>query len=186
MARDESLFVVSRSAPTGREARLWRVLVELAVQVDDAIAAHAEAVAAAAAAALAAEAVEPVEQGRATRKPEQGIRSTGEAEARSSVSRGARPKARPLLPGRLENLVVEFDDAYTVFVEGLERLPTESQMLALQAIDRQLAAMIRAREAELWTERALREDERWGEAQRLALAVIEAFAWPERRLALVG
>ena len=159
MASEDPLAVVGRPVPTGREARLWRVLVELAVQVDEAIAAHAEALAAAEAAASA---------------------------SLSSGSLRARPKARPMLPGRLENLVVEFDDAYTVFVEGMTSLPTEAQMLALQAIDRQLAGMIRAREAELWTEQALREDVRWSEAQRMAAAVIEAFAWPARRMTLVG
>lgn len=152
MASEESL-VVSRPVPTGREARLWRVLVELAVQVDEAIAAHAEALAAA---------------------------------ADAPAARIARAKPRTVVPGRLENLVVEFDDAYTVFVEGMTRLPSEVQMLALQAIDRQLAAMIRARDAALWTEQALREDARWSEAQRLAAAVIEAFEWPVRRLVLVG
>lgn len=123
------------AAPTGREARLWRVLVELSVQVEEA---------------------------RAAEKP------------------------RMLLPGRLENIVVEFDDAYTVYVEGMDRLPDEAQLLALQAVDRQLAGMVRAKEAALWTENALREDRRWGEAQRLALAAIRAYAWPARRLALVA
>ncbi|MEZ4333134.1 MAG: hypothetical protein R3F35_15345 [Myxococcota bacterium] len=159
MATEDPLAVVGRPVPTGREARLWRVLVELAIQVDEAIAAHAEAMAAAEAAATTAVSPGP---------------------------RRMRHKTRPMLPGRLENLVVEFDDAYTFFVEGMTSLPTEAQMLALQAIDRQLAAMIRAREAELWTERALREDARWSEAQRMAAAVIEAFAWPARRMALVG
>jgi hypothetical protein len=123
------------NAPTGREARLWRVLVELSARVEEAL---------------------------ATEKP------------------------RPLLPGCLENLVVEFDDAYTVYVEGMDRLPSEAQLLALQGVDRQLAAMVRAREAALWTEQALREDARWSEAQQLARGVIDAFAWPPRRLSLVS
>lgn len=127
------------AAPTGREARLWRVLVELSVQVE---------------------------------------------EARAAFARKEKP--RKLLPGRLENLVVEFDDAYTVYVEGMERLPEEAQLLALQAVDRQLAAMVRAKEAVLWTEQALCEDLRWDEARLLALAAIRAYAWPARRLALVA
>lgn len=127
------------AAPTGREARLWRVLVELSVQVE---------------------------------------------EARAAVAKEGKP--RPLLPGRLENIVVEFDDAYTVYVEGMDRLPEETQLLALQAVDRQLAGMVRAKEAALWTEQALREDRRWDETQRLALAAIRAYAWPTRRLALVA
>lgn len=127
-----------RLVPTGREARLWRIVAELSVSVDDAV-------------------------------------------ARRELER-----PRPLAPGRLENLVVEFDDAYTVFVEGMQVLPSEAQLIALQAVDRQLAAMVRAQEAELWTELALVSDARWGEAQRLALAVIDAFDWPARRLALVA
>ena len=119
----------SATAPSGREARLWRVLVELCGAVDE-------------------------------------------------------PK--PVLPGRLEHLVVEFDDAYTAFVEAMERLPSEAQFVALQAVDRQLAAMVRAKDAALWLETALRGDERWREAGRLAHGVIEAFDWPARRLSLVA
>ena len=115
--------------PSGREARLWRVLVELGGAVED-------------------------------------------------------PK--PVLPGRLEKLVVEFDDAYTTFVEGMEQLPSEAQFVALQAVDRQLAAMVRATDAALWTEQALREDTRWSEAGRLVRGVIQAFDWPGRRLSLVA
>jgi len=124
--------------PSGREARLWRVVVELALSVEEA----------------------PVAQP------------------------GAKP--RPLPPGRLERLVVEFDDAYTTYVEGMLQLPSEAQLVALQAVDGQLAAMVRAQDAELWTERALRADDRWSEAQRLARAVIRAYDWPARRLELVA
>lgn len=137
--RDTIRLETGPAAPTGREARLWRVLVELSVQVE---------------------------------------------EARAAFAREGKP--RPLLPGRLENVVVEFDDAYTVYVEGMERLPDEAQLLALQAVDRQLAGMVRAKDAALWTEQALREDRRWDEAQRLAAAAIRAYAWPTRRLALVS
>lgn len=127
------------AAPTGREARLWRVLVELSVHVE---------------------------------------------EARAAFARDEKP--RKLLPGRLENIVVEFDDAYTVYVEGMERLPEEAQLLALQAVDRQLAGMVRAKEAALWTEEALGRDPRWDETRVLALAAMDAYAWPTRRLALVA
>lgn len=137
--RDMIRLETGPAAPTGREARLWRVLVELSMQVE---------------------------------------------EARAAFSREGKPRA--LLPGRLENVVVEFDDAYTVYVEGMDRLPEEAQLLALQAVDRQLAGMVRAKEAALWTEQALREDRRWDEAQRLAAAAIRAYAWPARRLALVA
>lgn len=118
--------------PKGREARLWRAVVELFEIVDE-----------------------------------------------------AAERARPLASGRLEHLVVEFDDAYTAFVEGMERLPSEPQLVALQAVDRHLAAMVRAQDAALWTAAALVGDARWDEARRLALVVLRAHAWPERKLALV-
>ena len=134
------------TVPMGREARLWRVVVELFATVDEAVAREA---------ARAADRVEP-----------------------------ARP--RPLAAGRLEHLVVEFDDAYTVYVEGMDRLPSEAQLIALQAVDRHLAAMVRAQDAALWTATALSADPRWAEVLRLARAVVSAFDWPERRLAVVG
>jgi hypothetical protein len=142
MTMDERRAVEERVAPTGRDARLWRVLLELS-------------------------------------------RSVVEAAVDTS-DRSDAPRAKPLAPGQLERLVVEFDDAYTTFVEGMERLPSESQLMALQAVDRQLAAMVRAQEAELWTQRALREDDRWRETQRLACGVLEAFDWPALRLVLVA
>lgn len=142
MTTDERRAVEGRVAPTGRDARLWRVLLELS-------------------------------------------RSVVEAAVDTS-DRSDAPRAKPLAPGQLERLVVEFDDAYTTFVEGMERLPTESQLMAIQAVDRQLAAMVRAQEAELWTQRALREDDRWRETQRLASSVLEAFDWPPLRLVLVA
>lgn len=134
--------VEDRIAPTGREARLWRVLLELSRSV---------------------------------------------VEARVDTGDRADPKrTKPLAPGQLERLVVEFDDAYTVFVEGMETLPSEAQLMSLQAVDRQLAAMVRAQEAELWTRQALRDDVRWHEAQQLSARVLEAFAWPALRLVLVA
>jgi hypothetical protein len=78
-----------------------------------------------------------------------------------------------------ESLVVEFDDAYTAYVEGFEQLPSESQMIALQAVDTKLAAMVRAKDAALWTDRARREDPIWSEVRELAADAIEEFAWPE-------
>lgn len=134
-----------RAAPTGRDARLWRVLVELSHRVGE---------------------------------PESGSSESPER------TEPAPPK--PFVPGQIERLVVEFDDAYTTFVEGMERLPNEAQLIALQAVDRQLTALVRAQEAELWTQKALREDPRWIEAQRLVYGVIEAFAWPVVRIALVA
>lgn len=74
--------------------------------------------------------------------------------------------------------MLEFDEAYTAFVEGFERLPDEEQLLALQRVDAQLAGMVRAQDAELWTERARREDGVWDEVRELAEGVIRVFGWP--------
>lgn len=142
MATNEASAGAERSAPTGRDARLWRVLLELSRSVAEAM--------------------------------------------REAADRPEASKPKPLPPGHLERLVVEFDDAYTTFVEGMQTLPSEAQLISLQAVDRQLEAMVRAREAELWTKQALCEDVRWAETERLASVAIEAFEWPRLRLALVA
>lgn len=77
-----------------------------------------------------------------------------------------------------ENLVLEFDEAYTAFVEGFEALPSELQLVALQAVDAKLSSMVRAQDAALWSERARREEPVWIEVRRLADRAILAFDWP--------
>ncbi len=86
-------------------------------------------------------------------------------------------KRRPSTPGLAENLVFEFDEAYTAFVEGFESLPAEEQLLALQAVDTHVSSMVGAKDAALWTERARREDARWVEARALAAHVLRVFDW---------
>ena len=86
-------------------------------------------------------------------------------------------KRRPSPPGLAENLVFEFDEAYTAFVEGFETLPSEEQLLALQAVDTHVSAMVRAKDADLWTERARREDDSWIEVRARAAHVLRVFAW---------
>jgi hypothetical protein len=85
---------------------------------------------------------------------------------------------RPPIPGFAENLVLKFDEAYTSFVEGFEELPSEGQMLALQAVDIQLAAMVAEKDAGLWTDLARREDIHWIEVRSLAARVLSEFGWP--------
>ena len=113
------------SAPQGRAARLWRVVLSL-------------------------------------------------SETPPSAEDGA---LRPAVPGHAENLVFEFDEAYTDFVDGLKKLPSESQMRALQAVDLKVSSMVGAKDAALWTDRARREDEHWGELRQLAARVLSAFDW---------
>ena len=76
------------------------------------------------------------------------------------------------------SLVVEFDEAYTAFIDGFVDLPSESQMVALQAVDTKLSAMVDAKDAALWTARARREDPIWIEVRELAAEVIGEFGWP--------
>jgi len=86
-------------------------------------------------------------------------------------------KRRPATPGLAENLVFEFDEAYTAFVEGFESLPSEEQLLALQAVDTHVSSMVGAKDAALWTERARREDACWVDARALAAHVLRVFDW---------
>ncbi len=117
---------VVRSAPEGREARLWRAIASLAEMPP----------------------------------------SAEEA------------KRRPVVAGHAENLVFEFDEAYTAFVESFEVLPSESQLLALQAVDTHVSSMVRAQDAALWTEQERREEEVWHGVRALAREVLDAFDWP--------
>ena len=87
-------------------------------------------------------------------------------------------KRRPTAAGFAENLVFEFDEAYTAFVEGFEALPSEGQLISLQAVDTTVSSMVRAKDAALWTEQARREAPVWADVRRLARDVLEAFDWP--------
>ena len=80
-------------------------------------------------------------------------------------------------PGRAESLVLEFDEAYTAFVDGFERLPGVSQLKALQAVDSKLSAMVRAKDASLWTARGCLGDPSWIEVRALAGLAMGEFDW---------
>ena len=103
------------------------------------------------------------------------------ARAVQALAEPPRPRAvarrMPVTPGRTENLVLEFDEAYTAWVEGFEALPDEEQLLALQHVDRQLASMVAAKDAALWTEQAHREAGVWQEVRVAATRVIALFEW---------
>ncbi|MFK7895955.1 MAG: hypothetical protein AB8G23_08985 [Myxococcota bacterium] len=83
------------------------------------------------------------------------------------------------VPGSSESLVVDFDEAYTSFVASFESLPEETQLLSLQAMDTHLSSMVRAQDADLWTQQAHRSDPAWVKVRDLAGDVIDAFAWPK-------
>ena len=94
-----------------------------------------------------------------------------------SASPAGEDDLRPLGPGELENLVAAFDEAYTAFVEGFETLPSESQMLAIQAVDTKLTALVRAHDADLWTTAAWRSGSDWIEVRSLVDSAVAAFDW---------
>jgi len=84
-----------------------------------------------------------------------------------------------LNPGRVKNLVVEFDEAYTAFIESCDALPAESQIEAVQAVDARLSSMVRAVDASLWTEQGHRDSPSWSEVRALATTAVRAFGWPD-------
>ena len=96
----------------------------------------------------------------------------------SDRSTGSAVLASSGAPSDSPSLVAEFDEAYTAFVDSLENLPNESQMVALQAVDTRLSAMLRAEDATMWTLRARLEDPSWVEVRRLAADVMNEFDWP--------
>lgn len=97
----------------------------------------------------------------------------------NSSGDGNRARESAQISTHAENLAAEFDEAYTEFVDGFDQLPRESQLLALQAVDTKLAAMVRAKDAALWTVQACREDPSWREVRVLAEATIVEFDWPQ-------
>jgi hypothetical protein len=96
----------------------------------------------------------------------------------SAVGGSSRPADGVIVEGQAESCVFEFDEAYTAYVEGFEALPGEAQMIALQAVDRQVAAMVAMKDASVWTPEARREGFLWGELRGLAVQVLNTFGWP--------
>ena len=101
---------------------------------------------------------------------------------RAAVSELARPAgttlaSKPAGSPRPDELALAFDDAYTTYISNAADLPTEPQLLALQALDSALSAMSGPANAALWTESALETHPRWAEIRALASCVIEVFSW---------
>jgi hypothetical protein len=85
--------------------------------------------------------------------------------------------ARPLLRSSPDALAREFDDLYTDFIDNLDELPTEAQLVALQALDSALTAMSGPANSDLWTEASVRGHPRWSEVRDLARTAIDQFGW---------
>jgi hypothetical protein len=77
-----------------------------------------------------------------------------------------------------DEFALEFDQAYTAFIAGLEELPTDSQLQSLQNIDAALSAMSGPSNKELWTESAMKNHPRWAELRVLAREAVDQFGWP--------
>lgn len=90
------------------------------------------------------------------------------------------PAGASFASGPADKLVYEFDEAYTAYVEAFVDLPSEAQLLALQAVDTRVAAMVAEKDASLWTEGARRDHASWTELRTLAARVLAEFAWPDR------
>ena len=97
---------------------------------------------------------------------------------RAIFSLAAIPGPKPRAAGHVENLVFEFDEAYTAYIDSMEVLPSEAQLTSLQAIDTKLSRMVRAKEASLWGDAAWRDDPNWDEVRALSAHALEEFGWP--------
>ena len=98
---------------------------------------------------------------------------------RAAVALSKAPATAGGAEGQAEKLVLEFDEAYTAFVDGFSELPTEGQLLSLQAVDNQVASMVAMKDASVWTESAHRDSESWTELRSRASRVLSEFDWPD-------
>ncbi len=76
-----------------------------------------------------------------------------------------------------ERMALEFDEAYTTYVEHLDQLPSEAQFRSLQKIDSALSAMMGPENASLWTDESLKKHPHWAEVRSLAREAMAQFSW---------
>lgn len=74
-----------------------------------------------------------------------------------------------------DELAARFDDLYTDYVGSLTRLPSESQLGALQALDSAVHELSGVENAPLWKQAAVRGDPRWHEIREIARIVLCEF-----------
>ena len=105
--------------------------------------------------------------------------STGATERlRAVVRRLSLAGVEATAPGwRPDDLAIEFDEVYTVFVGQLVELPSEDQLRALQVIDDQLHSISAPEQKALWTAEAVRRDPVWESIRTMARQAILAFEW---------
>jgi hypothetical protein len=94
-----------------------------------------------------------------------------------AVQQLALPGDEALAARPLHALALEFDDLYTDYIDNLDELPSEAQLVALQALDSALTAMSGPANAELWTATSVNSHPRWSEVRDLARSAIDHFGW---------
>lgn len=103
-----------------------------------------------------------------------------ESRLRSAVEQLARPGVEALESRRRpDDLAIEFDEAYTCYVAGLDRLPSDRQLQSLQTLDDQLQAMSDPEDRALWTPEAMKHHPEWGSVRTLAWRILVDFEWAE-------
>ena len=76
-----------------------------------------------------------------------------------------------------DQLAIDFDEAYTVFVGELVELPDPRQLEALQELDQQLEGMSDPSMRSKWSSAAMQSDPDWERVRSLAQAILAAFDW---------
>jgi hypothetical protein len=81
---------------------------------------------------------------------------------------------------KADELVLDFDNCAAAIRARDDNGLTEPQLVALAAVDEQLATMSRLAtelDVDMWSETALRNDSNWQQMRRLASEALEAFGW---------
>jgi hypothetical protein len=76
-----------------------------------------------------------------------------------------------------DELALEFDHWYIVSIGNYGEEFTAAQKEAMKAIIELLDKMSGQKNSELWTERAIQEDEKWGQIRLLAKKALDEFGW---------
>jgi hypothetical protein len=80
---------------------------------------------------------------------------------------------------KADELALDFDNFKRAALEGLESELTQAQRESLLDVDRLLAAMSEARQADLWTEEGVRTHPKWQEVREAAKRVLVEFGWDD-------
>ncbi len=84
------------------------------------------------------------------------------------------------LPGAVEApdaLAIRFDEVYSEWVDAMTSLPSDTQFMAVQALDSQLNAMSDPSRRELWSNESFLVHPQWEEVRVLARRILDEFDW---------